>query len=180
MPRKALFLDRDGVINVDHAYVHRSDQFEFCPGIFELVAQARAADYTVVVVTNQAGIGRGYYSEDDFHRLTNWMLSEFENRGAAIDRVYFCPDHPEHGLGVYKRDTPMRKPGSGMLLQAALELDIDLTASLLVGDHESDITAGRGAGLRLTILLDKDGTKREGTRADVVVDSLAAILPHLI
>ena len=179
LARKALFLDRDGVINVDHGYVHRPEQLEFCPGIFELVAHARAASFAVVVVTNQAGIGRGYYTEQDFEHLTAWMLGEFERRGATIDRVYFCPDHPEHGLGQYRRDTPMRKPGPGMLLQAATELNINLALSIMVGDHETDITAGKRAGVGRTILLAHEGTQGRLTQADVVVDSLAAIQAHL-
>lgn len=149
--RPALFLDRDGVINVDHGYVHTAEKTEFIPGIFDLVSRARAAGRVVVVVTNQAGIGRGYYSEAQFLDYTAWMQAEFAARGAPIDRVYFCPDHPEHGIGPYRRQTPMRKPGPGMLLQAASELGLDLPRSMLVGDTESDIQAGRSAGLGYTV-----------------------------
>ena len=154
--RPALFLDRDGVINVDHGYVHKPEQVSFIPGIFELVARARAAGMAVVVVTNQAGIGRGYYSEADFLAFTAWMQAAFERRGAPIDRVYFCPDHPEHGLGAYKRDTPMRKPGPGMLLQAAQELQLDLARSVMVGDTENDMLAGIAAGVGRTLRFHHD------------------------
>lgn len=145
--RPALFLDRDGVINVDHAYVHRREDFQFIDGIFELCRSARARGHRIFVVTNQAGIGRGYYTEDDFRALTAWMLQRFEAEGAPIDRVYFCPFHPEHGVGAYKVDSPMRKPGPGMIQQAAREFDIDLAASTLVGDMDTDIQAGVAAGI---------------------------------
>jgi D-glycero-D-manno-heptose 1,7-bisphosphate phosphatase len=177
--RPALFLDRDGVINVDHGYVHKPEQVSFIPGIFELVAQARATGHAVVVVTNQAGIGRGYYTEDDFHAFTAWMLEQFAARGAPIDRVYFCPDHPEHGVGPYKRDTPMRKPGPGMLLQAAAELQLDLPRSLLLGDTESDVMAGIHAGVGRTLRFHADDGPAPETRAHAVVRSLHAVLPYL-
>lgn len=145
--RRALFLDRDGVINVDHGYVHKQECFEFVDGIFELVTEARALDYLLVVVTNQSGIGRGFYTENDFTRLNNWMKDQFEARGAPLDAVYFCPDHPVHGLGHYLRDSPMRKPGPGMLLQARKDLGIDMAGSIMVGDNRSDMQAGAAAGV---------------------------------
>lgn len=145
--RPALFLDRDGVINIDHAYVHRPDDFQFIDGIFELVATANQAGYLVIVVTNQAGIGRGYYTETDFHALTDWMKAQFVQRGARIDDVYFCPFHPEHGIGDYRCESEYRKPGPGMLIQAAQEHGIDLNASLMVGDKFTDMEAGQRAGV---------------------------------
>ncbi len=145
--RPALFLDRDGVINVDHGYVHRPADFEFMPGIFDLVRSANELGYLVVVVTNQAGIGRGYYSEAQFLLLTDWMKERFKAEGARIDAVYFCPFHPEHGIGEYRRESEYRKPGPGMLLQAERDLDIDLRKSVLVGDKPSDMAAGQAAGV---------------------------------
>lgn len=181
--RKALFLDRDGVINVDHGYVHLAEDVEFREGIFELVRAARELGYAVVVVTNQAGIGRGYYTEEDFQRLSAWMLSVFAAEGAAIDRIYHCPDHPEHGIGVHRRESAFRKPQPGMLLQARAELGLCLADSVMVGDKDSDIEAGRRAGVRRTVLV--TGTEAEAesaraeARADLVVSSLHAIVPHL-
>ena len=102
--RGALFIDRDGVVNTDHGYVHRSDQFEFIDGIFDLCRAAVGSGLDVVVVTNQAGIGRGLYSEDDFQRLTVWMQERFAEEGAPIRAVYHCPFHPEHGIGRFKRE----------------------------------------------------------------------------
>lgn len=147
MKRPALFLDRDGVINVDHGYVHMPENFQFIEGIFDLVALANRAGYLVVVVTNQAGIGRGYYSEAQFHELTRWMMCRFAEHGGKIDGVYFCPYHPEHGIGRYRRKSEFRKPAPGMLLQAQSELGIDLQQSILIGDKLSDMAAGRSAGV---------------------------------
>lgn len=151
--RPALFLDRDGVVNVDRAYVHRIDEFEFMPGIFELVRTGIELGLVPVVVTNQAGIGRGYYTEADFDALTRWMCERFAQNGAPIERVYHCPTHPVHGIGRYRVDSPWRKPGPGMLLAARDELGIALARSALVGDKASDIEAGRAAGVPLLLWL---------------------------
>lgn len=148
MSSKALFLDRDGVINVDYAYVHQAEKFEFIEGIFDLCRVAKEKDYKIIVITNQAGIGRGYYSEDDFHELTHWMLSEFSRQEVEIDDVYFCPFHPEKGIGEYRKDDPCRKPNPGMIFKAIREHGIDPDQSILVGDKESDVEAGINAGIR--------------------------------
>lgn len=145
--RPALFLDRDGVINIDHGYVHRPEDFQFVDGVFQLVAAANQAGYCVIVVTNQAGIGRGFYTEAQFNSLTKWMCAEFVKRNGTIDAVYFCPYHPEHGIGKYKQESQHRKPAPGMLLQAALEHGIDMPASIIVGDKFSDMQAGQRAGV---------------------------------
>lgn len=150
--RAALFLDRDGVINVDHAYVFRQDDFEFVDGIFDLCRNAVRLGYFLVVVTNQAGIARGYYSEAQFLALTDWMRSRFSAEGIEIGAVYYCPFHPEHGIGDYKIDADCRKPKPGMLHQAISEHDIDPRYSILIGDNQSDIDAGRAAGVACNIL----------------------------
>ncbi len=152
MSCRALFLDRDGVINEDKGYVCRPEEFRFIDGVFDLVALAKSLGYLVVVVTNQAGIGRGYYTEEDFHRLMDWVRSCFERRSGALDAVYFCPDHPLYGVGIYKRESPYRKPAPGMLQRAFRELNIDPSQSLLIGDKMTDIGAGQAAGLGMSIL----------------------------
>lgn len=152
MQNRALFLDRDGVINIDHGYVIRQEDFHFVDGIFDLVRYAKLQGYLVVVVTNQAGIGRGYYAEEEFHQLMDWVAERFVENGGKIDKVYFCPDHPEHGIGYYRRQSPMRKPGPGMILAACEELDIDPVQSVLIGDKASDIDAGQAAGVATTLL----------------------------
>ncbi|MFI4938991.1 MAG: D-glycero-alpha-D-manno-heptose-1,7-bisphosphate 7-phosphatase [Burkholderiales bacterium] len=178
--RPALFLDRDGVINVDHAYVCKPENFEFIDGIFALCRKAKALGYLICIVTNQAGIGRGYYSEHDFLLLTDWMCGIFRDEDVMIDKVYFCPTHPEHGIGAYKLDSSFRKPGPDMILQAAKELDIDLAKSILVGDKETDIQAGIAAGVGINLLYcnnDPDAPKE--TAATAVVGSLGQLLPFL-
>ncbi|WP_028101453.1 D-glycero-alpha-D-manno-heptose-1,7-bisphosphate 7-phosphatase [Pseudoduganella violaceinigra] len=175
MARPALFLDRDGVINVDHAYVYQKENFDFIDGIFELVAAAKQAGYLVVVVTNQAGIGRGYYSEDDFHVLMDWVGQQFAAHGGALDAVYFCPHHPEHGIGAYRQDSADRKPGPGMLLRAARDLDIDLPRSLMVGDKASDAQAGQAAGLSKLFYFGSDGMPGPA----LPIDRLTDLIPHL-
>ena len=172
--RPALFLDRDGVINVDHAYVCTQDQFQFIEGIFELCRRAKELGYLIFVITNQAGIARGYYTERDFLDLTEWMCGIFAVQGAAIDKVYFCPFHPEFGIGRYKVDSPFRKPGPGMILQAAQEFDVDLKNSVLVGDKESDIEAGLAAGVGCNLLYQPAPMAKEpaSTAANTVICAL--------
>ena len=152
---RALFLDRDGVINVNHGYVHKPQDFEFIDGIFDICRSAIQKGYLLIVVTNQAGIGRGYYSEETFHELTTWMCDQFKSQGITITKVYWCPDHPEHGVGIYKRESINRKPGPGMILTAAQEFDIDLKNSILIGDNFSDIQAGLAAGVGENIYFDQ-------------------------
>jgi len=168
---KALFLDRDGVINYDKKYVYRIDDFEFRPEIFEVLHKAQSLNYLSIIVTNQAGIGRGYYSENDFQILNDWMKREFAKKGIRIQAVYFCPYHPEHGIGKYKKDSNFRKPGTGMILQAAKEYDLDLKNSVLVGDKPSDIEAGRNAAIGKTILVKSDYTINANGLADHFIDS---------
>jgi D-glycero-D-manno-heptose 1,7-bisphosphate phosphatase len=152
MRAKALFLDRDGVINVDHGYVCHPDNFHFIDGIFELVRFSKMRNYKTIVITNQAGIGRGYYSEADFLALTEWMCAQFKAADASIDKVYFSPFHPTAGLGQYLRDHFSRKPNPGMILSAEEDLELDLHNSILIGDKASDIHAGFRAGIGTLVL----------------------------
>lgn len=153
---RALFLDRDGVINVNHGYVHSTDNFDFIDGIFELAKIASSGGYRIVVVTNQAGIGRGYYSERQFQELTDWMCAQFEQRGAPIDKVYFSPYHPTAGIGEYRKVEDTRKPGPGMIFRAERELGLSLRRSILIGDQPSDIQAGIAAGVGRNLLFSSD------------------------
>jgi len=159
----ALFLDRDGVINVEKKYVWRIADFEFVPGIFELCRAARALGLLPIVVTNQAGIGRGYYTEEDFLKLTAWMLDTFRTQGIHIGRVYHCPYHPTEGIGHYRRESPDRKPNPGMILKAQEDFGLDLSRSVLVGDKDSDIAAGRAAGVAYNLKLLHEETAAGGS-----------------
>jgi D-glycero-D-manno-heptose 1,7-bisphosphate phosphatase len=153
MNTKALFLDRDGVINIDKGYVHRPDQIEFVEGIFELCRAAQERGLLLVVITNQAGVARGLYTEEDVHALHGWLAEQFVQHALRIERFYYCPYHPEHGIGRYKRDSDMRKPNPGMIVQARDDFEIDLKSSVLIGDKDSDIAAGLAAGVGTNILV---------------------------
>ncbi len=154
MHKSALFLDRDGVINVDRGYIHRPDQFEFVPGIFELGRfWTNELRRLIVVVSNQSGIGRGYFDEWAYEDLTRWMCDRFEAEHTAIARVYHCPYHPLYGVGEYRRDHPWRKPNPGMILRAVSDLGLDPAQSAILGDKMSDIEAGAAAGIGLRILV---------------------------
>jgi D-glycero-D-manno-heptose 1,7-bisphosphate phosphatase len=155
--RPAAFLDRDGVINVDHGYVYRREDFEFVPGVLEGAQRLSRMGYALVVVTNQSGIGRGLYTEEDFDTLTQWMMQAFAAAGAPLAGVYFCPHHPIEAVGVYRCECQCRKPAPGMLLRAAAELCIDLKASAMFGDRASDLQAAKAAGVPHRILLATDG-----------------------
>lgn len=153
MSGRVLFLDRDGVVNEEVGYLHRIEDVRFVDGIFSLCRTAARLGYRLVVVTNQAGIARGYYSEADFDRLMAWMRVALRAEGVELDAVYYCPYHPEHGVGEYKREHEDRKPGTGMLLRAAREFGISLAESVMVGDRCSDIVAANAAGLRQAFLI---------------------------
>lgn len=147
--RPALFLDRDGVLNEDRGYVHRWQDFCWIPGAREAVAAFNARDWWVFVVTNQSGVGRGYYPEDDVHALHARMLEELAAAGARIDAFYHCPFHPEALEDRYRHpDPPDRKPNPGMLLRAMADWPVDIARSVMVGDKEIDLEAGRRAGVR--------------------------------
>ncbi|MDA9626361.1 HAD family hydrolase [Pseudomonadota bacterium] len=155
-PNQALFLDRDGVINYDYGYVHEINNFKFYAGIFTLAKTASEQGYKIVVVTNQAGIGRGLYSENCFKELTNWMCSQFQDNGVTIDKIYFSPYHPIDGIGKYKKEHSFRKPNPGMLLQAQKDLNLNLRNSIMIGDKLSDMQAGRAAGIQKNFLFTAD------------------------
>ena len=156
LPRKALFLDRDGVINVNHGYVHTPERTEWIPGIFDLVAAAQRSGYLAIVATNLAGIGRGYYDEDAFLRYTAWVHAQFTERGAPLLATFWCPHHPEAGLGNYRVACDCRKPRPGMLLAAIARFDIDPAQSLMVGDKQGDIDAAVAAGVPARQLREQD------------------------
>jgi D-glycero-D-manno-heptose 1,7-bisphosphate phosphatase len=154
--RRAAFLDRDGVINIDRGYVYRREDFEFVPGVLEGARRLHELGYLLVVTSNQSGIGRGLYSEAEFHQLTAWMREEFLAAGAPLAGVYFCAHHPTEGLGEYRRACECRKPAPGMLLAAARDFGINLRSSAMFGDKTSDLEAARAAGVPLRVLLGTD------------------------
>ena len=155
-PRKALFLDRDGVININHGYVHTPANTDWVPGIFELVADAQARGHACIVVTNQAGIGRGLYDEAGFLAYTAWMHAQVAARGTPLLATYWCPHHPAEGLGDYRVDCDCRKPRPGMLREAIARFDIDPMRSLMIGDKQGDLDAATAAGVPARLLREQD------------------------
>ena len=158
--RRAAFLDRDGVINVDHGYVHRIADFAFLPGVLESAAELAGAGFALVVVTNQAGIARGLYTEADFAQLTDWMRDQLAAAGAPLAGVYHCPHHPTEGRGALRTACACRKPAPGMILDAARDLQLDLARSVIFGDKCDDMRAGFAAGVGLRVFLGRDGRGR--------------------
>ena len=147
MPVPAAFLDRDGVINVDSGYVGRWEDFEYLPDVIQGLTLLQSAGYKLVVVTNQSGIARGYYSEDEFLLMTETMKADLENRGVILTAVYYCPFLEDADLEPYRVASDLRKPEPGMLLKAAQDHDIDLSRSIMVGDKVSDMVAAQRAGV---------------------------------
>lgn len=150
MKTKALFLDRDGVVNVDKGYVYKEQDFEFCDGIFELCQLFLSKDYQIFIITNQSGIARGFYSEEEFKQLSHFMCANFEKNGVKITQIYHCP----HLDGCN-----CRKPKPGMILQAQKDFKVNLANSVFIGDNLSDMQAGKNAGVKTLCLIgdDKNG-----------------------
>ena len=146
MQKKAIFLDRDGVINKEKNYLYKKEDFEFIDGVFEACRYFQEIGYQLVVVTNQSGISRGYYQEEDFHKITKWMLEQFESQNIKILDVFFCPHGPESTCNC-------RKPKPGMLLEAKEKHKIDMKNSWMIGDKEADVGAANAAGIKNTILV---------------------------
>jgi len=166
MSIKTIFLDRDGVINKEVGYLHKIKDFEFIDGVFEACLHFQSLGFTLVIVTNQSGIGRGYYEESEFHTVNDWMLQQFNNQGIKILAVFFCPHGPEDGCSC-------RKPKPGMLLTAKEKHDIDMSKSWMIGDKEADITAANAAGIQNTILVKSGHTIDEyNSKASFILNSI--------
>ena len=174
MSRRAAFIDRDGVLNEERAFVHRVDDFEFVPGAIEALQALQAADYLLVVITNQSGIARGLYTEGEYLALTEHMRERLRAAGVTLDAVEYCPHLADAPVERYRVDCDCRKPKPGMLTRAIRVLDIDASASFIVGDRLSDIEAGRAAGVGRCFLV-RTGyplSKEAVAGADAVYDDL--------
>lgn len=163
--RKAAFLDRDGVINVDHGYISRWEDFEFIPGALNAMRALKRAGFTLIIVTNQSGIARGYFTEERYQELTRTMELALASAGAEVEAVYHCPHHPAgviRGLDIY---CDCRKPSPGMILRARTELGLSLPNSFLVGDKRTDILAARAAGIGKAFILCADSPEKNSDLA---------------
>lgn len=175
MANPAIFLDRDGVINVDTGYVYLVDDFKFIDGVIDALLKLKQKGYLLVVVTNQSGIARGLFTEEQFMSLTEWMDWSLADRGVDLDGIYFCPHHPSEGSDQYRKSCTCRKPGPDMILDAVKHLDIDLTRSYMVGDKPSDMKAAINAGVAHKILVETGKAITEEGRA-----LAEAIYPSLV
>lgn len=167
--KPAIFLDRDGTINVDYNYVHTIDTFHFIDGVIDALVELKEMGYLLVITTNQSGIARNVFTQEQFDTLTEWMDWSLIDRGVELDGIYFCPHDPNVD------ECECRKPNPGMILTAAKELDIDIANSYMVGDRISDLLAGKKAGVKKTVFV-KTGdamTKEVEVTADWVLASLA-------
>jgi D-glycero-D-manno-heptose 1,7-bisphosphate phosphatase len=172
--KSATFIDRDGVINQELDYVHRIEDFHLLPGVTDGLRLLHEQGFALVVVTNQAGIARGLYTEAAYQALTAHMKALLATAGAPLAAVYHCPHHPTAGLGAYRVECNCRKPHPGMLLQAAQDLGLGLASSVLVGDKQSDLEAGRAAGLAACVLVESGHPPSAKARA--IADHVCANL----
>ena len=179
--RPAVILDRDGTINEEVGYLYRTEDLVWTPGAEDAIRRLNEAGRLVVVITNQAGVARGYYTEADVDALHAHMNAELARRGAHIDAFYYSPYHPEAAVERYRRVSPCRKPGRDLYDRAVADLDIDARASAVVGDKASDLLPGRALGMR-TVLVETGYGRQETNRdaADLVVPTLADAVEALL
>lgn len=167
--KKAIFLDRDGIINVDHGYVSKIKDFEFTEGIFEILRSLQSQGFLLIIVTNQSGIGRGYYSEEAYQKLTSYIVESFSKEGIKINAVYHCPHRPDEGCDC-------RKPRTGMLIAAKKEFDIDMHNSWMIGDKNSDMLVGKNAGIKNRILVSANETSEEASYSINMIGEIVEIV----
>jgi D-glycero-D-manno-heptose 1,7-bisphosphate phosphatase len=148
LQKPAVFLDRDGVLNIDKGYVYRKEDFIWIDGAKEAVKLLNDLNFYVFVVTNQSGVARGYYTEDDIQKLHQWMNEELSKIGASVNGFYYCPHLPEAVIEKYRVSCDCRKPAPGLILQAMNDWPIDREKSLMIGDNNKDIEAAKNAGIK--------------------------------
>tara|TARA_B110000003_G_C16613186_1_gene520236 strand:- start:1057 stop:1575 length:519 start_codon:yes stop_codon:yes gene_type:complete len=164
---KAIFLDRDGIINKDVGYLYKISDFEFTDGIFEVCKYFNQIGYKIIIITNQSGIHRKYFTLSDFQVLSNWLLEQFKEKNINILDIFFCPHGPNTNCNC-------RKPKPGMILEASVKYNIDLKNSWMIGDKEKDIEAANNAGIKKTILIQSSYTSGEKTsKATYILKSVS-------
>jgi D-glycero-D-manno-heptose 1,7-bisphosphate phosphatase len=178
--RKAAFLDRDGVINKDKGYVHRWKDFEFLDGAIEGMQMLQNSGYELVIVTNQSGLARGYYTTEDYDALSLTLRRYLESKGVKLAGIYHCPHHPNGSVELLSAQCTCRKPKPGLIQKAAYELGLDLRRSLLIGDRETDIQAARAANVNRTYLVSTDGKDLAATASEFSCSSLYDCAKHIL
>lgn len=172
---KAVFLDRDGVLNEDPGYVHKVEDFKLLPGVIEGLKLLK--DFKLIIITNQSGIGRGYYGEDEFHKFNNHLVDELKKHGINIEKTYYCPHHPDDKCDC-------RKPSIKYMAQASEEFEIDLSESWVIGDHPHDIKMGKTAGCKAIYMLTGHGKKHRpelgGIKPDLVTENFLEAVKFII
>lgn len=148
MCRKAIFFDRDGTLNVDKDYLYKIEDFEWLADAPQAIRWANGHGYLVIVITNQSGVARGYFSEDDLHRLHEWMNEDLARFGAHIDAFYYCPHLPNGSVAAYAKECDCRKPKPGLIDRACADFNVDCGASLMIGDKPRDVECAEAAGVR--------------------------------
>jgi D-glycero-D-manno-heptose 1,7-bisphosphate phosphatase len=172
---RGLLLDRDGVINVDHGYIGKPEQFTFMPGLFAFLIAAQNKGYKLAILTNQSGVARGKYSAEDYYALTNWMLSELRKHGTSIDLVLHSFEHPEGTVPTLSRESYWRKPNPGMVQEAILKMQLDPVRSAFLGDQPRDLQAAQVAGIANCLLLDKEAKQAPMANVQSITNFDAAL-----
>ncbi|MFA5113820.1 MAG: D-glycero-beta-D-manno-heptose 1,7-bisphosphate 7-phosphatase [Candidatus Margulisiibacteriota bacterium] len=163
---RAVFVDRDGTIIEDSGYISTPKEVHFLPGSIEALRQLNQAGFKVIVITNQSGVARGFFSEDMVQTIDKFIHKQVLSGGGHIDAFYYCPHHPEHGVYPYRQECACRKPSPGMIKQAAQDHHLDLGRSFMVGDHSCDVRAGKTAGVRTVFVLTGHGSREKAKLAD--------------
>ncbi|MAG50565.1 D-glycero-beta-D-manno-heptose-1,7-bisphosphate 7-phosphatase [archaeon] len=171
---KAIFFDRDGTINVDKGYVYKLEDLEFEKNAIEGLKELTKTEYKLIVITSQSGVGRGYYTEEDMHKFNHELIRRLNEKGIKIENIYFCPHHPEKGIGKYKVDCDCRKPEPGLIMGAKNEYNLTLQDSIMIGDKTSDIEVGKRSRCKTILVKTGEGGKDKSynIKPDYVADDL--------
>ncbi|MBC8548513.1 MAG: HAD family hydrolase [Candidatus Brocadiales bacterium] len=178
---KAVFLDRDGTINYERNYVHKIEDFELIPGTLEALRLLTEYNIKIYIITNQAGIARGYFTEEQFHDLTQYMLSRFDEIECKIEKVLYCPHHPDGTIPEYTRKCQCRKPGTKLIEEVMIKEKLNAGEIALVGDRDSDIEAGLRLGITTYLVLTGYGREhKDDTKADYIKPDMLSAIKHLL
>ncbi|MCU0641276.1 MAG: D-glycero-beta-D-manno-heptose 1,7-bisphosphate 7-phosphatase [Candidatus Margulisbacteria bacterium] len=180
---RAVFVDRDGTIIEDTGYISSPQEVRFIPGSIAALKRLNQAGFKVIVITNQSGVARGYFSENMLQSVDKAIHRQVLNGGAHIDAFYYCPHHPDHGVYPYRQECACRKPHPGMILKGAREHQVDLSHSFMIGDHRCDVAAGKNAGVKTVFVTTGHGSQEQNklpAPPDRIVPDLAAAVDWIL